>query len=479
MKYVCPLLLILCFCSAQAEAPWGVLDDAVDDHTYGVDKLLAGQPIRYAVSEDITPQEEQIFKANFYQWPRQTLRLIKQQKREKEFEEILPYLQQNLQVQKINEKESYDVRLYIEPNEIQNSMGGNITGFYQHGPRKIAVISKYRDNLKRITLHEIGHFYGMSDQYYAAHFNTSIPYSNNGLRDSVMRNSDHLTCDDADGFINLITLRLSQQGRPTRLAQRSWESLCKDSPETYQNSQTLYKAEPETELNFNAFPLFQMTDHERYIGRNKEQQITSIFSPYAIADLCPQDRSQLSSRNFAYNPWQHALEIWCNTGTREKEPDWVFPLEFGDDWKVHAYHPLKHGKMYQSISVFFHNHKLERVELFQQDNSSWPAQYCILSRDLVHNVYTLTWAYGIPIGEGSYRQQTVGYSVLGNSLRNNLTALSKFPLQQRQWFLKIEQELNVQLRYVQSFYKNFYRPILEQPQRQQAQQQVARQLKLR
>lgn len=401
------------------------------------------------------------------------MRAISRVGREEEFKDITGRLKRGITLKKTT-MDRAEITLEFDPTgEI---CGKDAAGCHFTASHRIVVRADYRNLLQEVLTHEIGHFFGLSDQYYATHFNTSAPYSNNGLHNSIMRHNDYLTCDDADGFINLITLRLSQRGRPTRLAQRSWKSLCKDSRDTYQNSQTLYREDSETILETNLFPLFQVTDHERYITRDKEQQIGSIFSPYAIAGLCPKDSSQLSLRNFRHNPWQHALEIWCNTGTQEKEPNWVFPLQFGNDWKVYAPVPQERREMSQSIIVSFHNHELERVELGQQDNSSWPAQRYILSRDLVHNAYTLTWVYAIPTGKDSYREETVSYSVPGKSLRNRLVTLSKFSPRQRQWFVKLEQELNVQLRHVQSFYKNFYRPLLEQPNRQNAQKAVKQQL---
>ncbi len=479
MKYVSSLLLILCFCSAQAEAPWGVLDDTVDNHTYGVDKLLAGQPVRYAVSEDITPQEEQIFKANFYQWPQQTLRFIKQQKREKEFEEILPYLTKNLHVQKADKKTSYDVYLYIEPDENKRP---DALGFYEHRNRHIAVIAPYRDAFEATTLHEIGHFYGLGDQYDKEHHNSSQQYSNNGHRESVMSGRSVFTCDDADGFLNLINLRLSQQGRPTRLSKHPWKSLCDNSRETYQNGQTLNREGVwKTELKENLFPLFQVSTNERSISRASDSQhVSSLVSPYGIDGLCPK-QGPISFRNFKYNPQRRELSVWCNTGTKEDSPQWKFPLVFVDDWEVYSSVPFEQGpnKGNKRITVSYHNRELEQVELQYFIFSAWPSQTFRLSRDIAHHAYTLTWIYGVPTGKDRYAEKTVSYSVLGNELRPALANLPDLPAMQRRQFLKLEKELNEQVLYTQSFDKNFYRPILEQPQRQQAQQRVARQMKHR
>ncbi|WP_428050572.1 hypothetical protein [Candidatus Avelusimicrobium caledoniensis] len=475
MKYVSSLLLILCFCSAQAEAPWGVLDDAVDNHTYGVDKLLAGQPIRYAVSEDITPQEEQIFKANFYQWPRQTLRLIKQQKREKEFEEILPYLTKNLHVQKADKKTPHDVYLYIEPDENKKP---DALGFYEHRNRHIAVIAPYRDAFASTTLHEIGHFYGLGDQYDKEHHNSSQQYSNNGHRESIMSARSVFTCDDADGFANLIALRLSQQGRQIRLP-----SLCPHSQEVYQNAQPLTRENRwRAELKEgNLFALFKITNSEININHDKaSSRITSVYSRYGIDGLCPL-RDQFSFRNFKVSDDRRYLHIWCNRGTKESKPQWSFPLIYVDDWEIYAYEPLKESNLqgHKKTTVYFKDNKPAQVERQLFISSVWPSQTFTLTRDLEHNAYTLIWKHGVVMGKDSYREEKVSFSVLGNDLRIGMMKTPGLSGPQRKTFLMLQQELDGQVLYTQSFYKNFYRPILEQPQRQQAQQRVARQMKHR
>ena len=63
-----------------------------------------------------------------------------------------------------------------------------------------------------VLIHEIGHFFGFTDQY-ADFGDSSLVHSTfnriNGDWDSIMSGSlgIHLKCDDVDGMINLLDLR--------------------------------------------------------------------------------------------------------------------------------------------------------------------------------------------------------------------------------------------------------------------------------
>ena len=100
--------VIFLACLAHAESPWGVMTETAEDttfSTYAVDNLIDKRPIRYAVSTEVTPQEEQIFKENILKWPAQTLQFIQESGRTKEFKDILPILQHKLVLQKVSKKD--------------------------------------------------------------------------------------------------------------------------------------------------------------------------------------------------------------------------------------------------------------------------------------------------------------------------------------------------------------------------------------
>lgn len=98
-------------------------------------------------------------------------------------------------------------------------------------------------------IHEIGHYYGLADQYRVEGVNSDNAdkeYSTGNDRiknyTSIMSagNYTHLTCDDIDGFINLIDLTLSKQnnGKFSGRAQKGWASFC-NGKSGYKN--TFYK----------------------------------------------------------------------------------------------------------------------------------------------------------------------------------------------------------------------------------------------
>jgi len=62
-----------------------------------------------------------------------------------------------------------------------------------------------------VLVHELGHFYGLGDQYREGVENASLTHSTSDRidgTDSIMSSGYDLRCDDVDGFINLIDFAL-------------------------------------------------------------------------------------------------------------------------------------------------------------------------------------------------------------------------------------------------------------------------------
>ena len=240
MKKFCLTLSVLLFLPlAGLAAPWGVLAGAVKYKDYGVDKLVRRESIRYTVSQDITPQEEQLFLSSMRAWPQETLKFIRESGREQEFQDIVPVLKQNLVFAKVQTSEWTDVSLEIDREGL---CGSNAMGCYEDGAHRIGINSEYREEFAEILIHEIGHYYGMGDQYKSERRNSHPEYSSNAntVQGSVMNDGALLTCDDADGFINLIDLRLSQNnGHFSSRATKGWNSLCHNSANKYQEGKTI------------------------------------------------------------------------------------------------------------------------------------------------------------------------------------------------------------------------------------------------
>ena len=114
---------------------------------------------------------------------------------------------------------------------------------------KIVLINPYTKQktaayVRGTLVHEIGHWYGLADQYREGAWNADEEYSTGNARvkdkTSVMsgNHSAHLACDDVDGFINLIDFTLSKTKGWSKRAKRGWASFC-NGKEGYKN--TYYK----------------------------------------------------------------------------------------------------------------------------------------------------------------------------------------------------------------------------------------------
>ncbi len=233
-------------------APWGILKEMPEETSfsvYAVDNLIDKRPIRYAVSKEVTPDEEAIFKANILKWPQETLRFIQQSGRTQEFADIVPILQHVLVLKKVFEQESPDIVLsfYDDPNDGKN---GYFTEKDDKQPfSEIRINQNSRDGFEGTSLHEIGHYFGLGDQYDSGrNKNSHTEYSSDVADGSIMLGdytpNKQLTCDDVDGFINLIDLRLAQRhnNQFSRRAQKGWKSLC-PGKNIYQEARTINRNE--------------------------------------------------------------------------------------------------------------------------------------------------------------------------------------------------------------------------------------------
>lgn len=244
------LIVTLLACALHAKAPWGVLRYPVESGTlsvYAIDNLLGDRPIRYTVSEKITPQEENIFKANVRKWPAETLRFIRQSGRTQEFQDIIPILERNVTLQAVSVSAPPDVYVDVTRGACGSSAGGCFDEKGENPYSSVLVEENHRAEFEGISLHEIGHYFGLGDQYKDALRNSHREYSSpvNTTNASLMQGhhetNGRIACDDADGFINLMDLRYSQRnnGQFSARAQKGWKSLCPNSQNIYQNAKTI------------------------------------------------------------------------------------------------------------------------------------------------------------------------------------------------------------------------------------------------
>lgn len=250
------LALILLGCILHAKAPWGILYDAEEPSfsVRAINNLIEGRSIRYAINDVTTPQQEAIFLANIQKWPQEVVRLIKRSNRAQEFQDILPMLERKLVLQRVDVNAPPDIYLVVQKYP---PCGGSdacvVSPDQSKKPFEIIYINPKTENFSSALLHEIGHYYGLGDQYEESRLNSHDEYSSNvnHQEKALMQGSDtqqEITCDDADGFINLLDLRLAQRRNKvfSKRAQQGWKSLCPKSSNMYQNAKTINRKEDVT-----------------------------------------------------------------------------------------------------------------------------------------------------------------------------------------------------------------------------------------
>ena len=251
-------MIILTFCAMCLAAltvqanTWGALKDLIADDSFTIfasDKLVRKQPIRYAVSEEISPEEEAAFVDNIRRWPDETREMIRRSGRGQEFADVTSILHFPLTLRKVTKAENPDIYLYIGESaqvdcKLDEASGCFGTNKGTNEPPTIVIMREYIHQFDVISLHEIGHFWGLSDQYQESLNNSHPRYSTPPHpAGSVMSGNYafHLSCDDADGLINVIDIRRAQykKGVFSGRANAGWKSLCPESDYVYQRGEPI------------------------------------------------------------------------------------------------------------------------------------------------------------------------------------------------------------------------------------------------
>ena len=302
MKRIPILTLFLIFISNFTFALyWGVFEDYEDNmENYALYKVINDMPIRYYVEDTEIPEEgeadswgivassikvakrekelENLITDAFNIWLTDTRNMIIKEGREEEFDDIMDILDRDVLLKKVSDSKQADIIFTFTsiPNMKEHcgkkpSACISLTKY----PAMVWLISPHveglsdklylaLDNLSTHVIHEIGHYFGLTDQYKDFH-QASVEYStfnrmNRG--DSMMggKRREKLFCDDVDGFINLIdlTLYLETGEFPERASQENgWASFCNGKKnhlgkrykdEFYKNAKLLNK-EPYTRDN--------------------------------------------------------------------------------------------------------------------------------------------------------------------------------------------------------------------------------------
>lgn len=472
MKRVYAVFLFLSVAVMLHAEPYGILEHAVDNPTYGIDLFLAGQPIRYAVAADITPKEKQIFINNLRAWPKKTLQAIPKN-RTQEFGDILPLLSRQMMLEETTD-DNADIILQIgqEKDFAGNSEEDEAAGLHTASyPHIITINPAYRHRFDEISLHEIGHFYGMADQYPQAHnasqqYYGSVNRTEYSIMYSLTNDSFHqeFTCDDADGFINLIDLRFFQQkGHFSSRAAHGWRSLCTDNLE-YQKSTKRKGSFLDGKIfrtSHNVLPLFT-TQIPRTIQRDSQTQVVTDMSDRSVISPCPADAT--GWRVFMYDKAYELLNIYCVKGQNRPEPgttpDFLFPLPTATEWEVEI-------QDNNSIHLEFSKQKLKSVSLtLLHSNVAGQSHVSISLTNFLLGKHPHTDVEIFHNGERFFT--TI-------PLNNNRELLRAHPVFGIILF-KLKQELDQQTRYAINFDKDFYQPLIQTPQRRAYEESLTRQM---
>ncbi len=252
---------------------WGIINTYENTYQdFAVLKLIKNQPIKYFIQQKnieepptVVDQDKQallgalnkqlnqeqknnrlktLITRAFNVWPRDTKNNIEWAKREQEFADIMPYLSRKVVLQEVFTKEEADIIFRFDSKEnIQDECGDDSLGCFLPYDKTILVPVFYVKNAVKqeaaaeektyyILIHEIGHYFALTDQYENTGFDSleHSTFNRINTRDAVMGSSHNLAlyCDDVDGFINVIDLTLSliNKGKFSARAKKGWASFC-------------------------------------------------------------------------------------------------------------------------------------------------------------------------------------------------------------------------------------------------------------
>ncbi len=251
MRYLltCCAILFLCL-HAQA------FQSIKNYRSYALGQMIHGQlnvTLELLEDEDepLRAQYEQDIASVISQWFTRTAQLIASAKRTEEFEDIYPILKRGVHVSFSPETangKSVRIRI-LSKRDIQDEFDGqNPLAATDCDSTNIEITIRHYKTLKpsqwkRVLLHEFGHVWGLADVYQPrlklAQKNGDLSaacHSLNQPKSLMKQNGNDLSCDDADGLINLIDQY--RKGAGGKRAGKPWQSLCNTS-DWYQDGKSV------------------------------------------------------------------------------------------------------------------------------------------------------------------------------------------------------------------------------------------------
>lgn len=300
----------------KKELTWGLLEgleSTVHDERsphYGEDaykfyamyKYLTNKPILYAVlagyGEDKNPDEltkqihmaflSQAIEDNFKTWIDQTRNYIYEHHREKDFKDILNILsKKRLELRQVGISKS-DIYFKFDDKDgafLKNF--SNIPAFIHISNPFCFDPPKYREANSDL-IHEIGHYWGLADRYAEGVSNSSIEHSTSGdvNSDAIMSSEGaktKLTCDDIDGFINLIDYNLAKiNGKYSKRADKGWKGFCDNR--YYRQARQLNRPD-----HYRDFIIYSFNEDGTIASEKKFFNIPSVFNPFSVDEALTMD----------------------------------------------------------------------------------------------------------------------------------------------------------------------------------------------
>lgn len=496
----------------RAERPWGAMDTFVQDehHKYAMDSLISHRTVFYNTTDEVTPTEEAAFIQALTAWPKETLQFIKNSKHKARFKDIIPLLEGSVSFQKTSQNPDITFGIGRSQKCGPGAAGCLITTTNQ--PFEMFIIETYRgERFPSVTLHEMGHYYGLSDQYdhVQARYISSAEYSSdvNQKERAVMADDTvaggHITCDDADGFINILDLRLAQynKGKFSKRAKKGWKSLCPKNTNFYQEGRSITRKRADLlrypkpsfmalkntgngqvekgERNFEmlrtydkgrleaemlvALPdrtlLFDI-EKDSVVTRNKKTGlITSIKTPLSVyeierskaqdvyknfTDYKPSNRQEFWTRTFSYSKVQEEygrkLFTLSVTDSIAGIPQGQFEISIAEDgWVGGNNTPISIYKNKYTAHLPSQEWKLR----FVLDKDRNMEQFFIESRDEANKL------------SGTAKDSSLQAVIDGESAECSAT---KFPTEKCEEIADYWVAYRNHLRNIKSFYQNFYDP---------------------
>ena len=251
--------------------PYFIIEDSENRPTLKVDAYQSALYDRVAVEVD----SQTAIVGAFKEWLSAVRRFIINANRSDEFADIMPVLEKEVKLRKVSYIEHADIIFHFTSldkvykkcgkfsvgcfgktslKELISKSQRSVYGKVKDTQEYFEIVMPYVEYLcikgktrcqpvHLILLHEIGHFFALSDEYFDLWYNhqdyLKTPWRL-GMEEALMSGEGKsISCDEADGVINLLDYNFSREhnGQYPARAQKGWQSFCDDT--LYQNGKVI------------------------------------------------------------------------------------------------------------------------------------------------------------------------------------------------------------------------------------------------